>query len=590
VHAGIPLSESIAIWAVAAVFLLRGLQYVLVARVYLTCAVRSLRFEVAYTPLAAEDRLVFESADAELASAGFRLLFVGQVNSFLTLSDEPEFFRVFTADAEPFRAIVGRRRIPEMGAVITIELETTLADGTSLVTKAWRSIDSVSLPGRVDEIVPYADLAGLKERHRERVAASPVGAGDANGDVTAILRELNAGTAALRSEFRAKGYTVPTSDLDLDRFTLVGAFKLAHGSIKRKRRLQKPTGPSQPVPVAMPAAGLTPVLGPMPALSPRLASSPTPTPARQAAPKARTIVESDTPLRIAADIIAVRRVADHPIRPPGSDSALWVMMLVTGAVSFLGMSFLWSPLIATIILAVVAFHEAGHAMAMRFAGYRDVNVFFVPFVGALTVGRDMGASVKQRLAVMLAGPVPGLWLAVVVFVLLHQYDTLSFLKPLAVALLLVNGLNLLPLTPLDGGRALELVTSPDSVLRIGIQGASGLGLLGLGVFFTDGFLILVGAWWLLLLRRQSALLGLRRQVARQLAGRREPAVIIQTVCGALTSRAYASWRGTTRLNTTRVLVQQFSGAQPTGADRLQAILLYVFAWIPAALALYLWKG
>jgi Zn-dependent protease len=305
--------------------------------------------------------------------------------------------------------------------------------------------------------------------------------------------------------------------------------------------------------------------------------------------KPTPVTARDWELRIAADINATRRIALHPLQAPGPNPALWVVMFGTAAAFFLGMSLLWSPLLAAIVLAVIAFHEAGHALAMRLAGYRDVNIFFVPFVGALTIGRDTGATIRQRIVVMLAGPVPGLWLAAVIFSLLQRFDSLLFLTPLAIMLLAINALNLLPLTPLDGGRALELLTPPESVLRAGIQAVSGVGLLGVGVFLSDGFLILLGALWLLLLTRQTTHLRLRRQVARELAGRTDPEVIIQTACAALAAPPYASWRGSVRINTVRALLQQFSGDRPTGADRFQATLMYAFAWVPAALAILMWR-
>jgi Zn-dependent protease len=226
---------------------------------------------------------------------------------------------------------------------------------------------------------------------------------------------------------------------------------------------------------------------------------------------------------------------------------------------------------------------------MRMAGYRDVNIFFVPFLGALTVGRDTGSSVRQQLIVMLAGPVPGLWLAVLALVL-QAHGGPWFLRPLAFTLLFINALNLLPLTPLDGGRALELLTSPASAVRLGLQALSGLGLLALGIYLGSGFLIFLGAWWLFLLRRQVSLWRLRRQVDAALAGRSNPADILRAVCATFASPPYSAWYAATRIPAARLLVQQFSQAAPTRADRLLAVTLYVFAWAPAVLALLIWRG
>jgi hypothetical protein len=165
-----------------------------------------------------------------------------------------------------------------------------------------------------------------------------------------------------------------------------------------------------------------------------------------------------------------------------------------------------------------------------------------------------------------------------------------FLRPLAFALLFINALNLLPLTPLDGGRALELLTSPASAVRVGLQALSGLGLLGLGVYLGSGFLIFLGAWWLFLLGRQASLWRLRRQVDATLAGRSSTSEILRAVCTAFASPPYSAWRAGTRIPTARLLVQQFSQVAPTAGDQLLAVTLYVFAWVPAVLALLILRG
>ena len=260
----------------------------------------------------------------------------------------------------------------------------------------------------------------------ERVAASDSRPVATVGDRKSAMTEVMAAHQAVNQLFRDKGYTAPTVDPELDRFTIEGAFKLAHASLR------------------------------MAARSKRLAAN---------AP-ASTPTDEQLRLRAVADARSVLGVAQHPVRAPGSSAPLLLIMAATALLSFAGMSYLWSATTAAVILGVIAFHEAGHAIAMRQFGYRDVNVFFVPLLGALTIGRDTGASVRNRLRVMLAGPVPGLWLAVILLVYQIQFGHVRFLTPLVVALFLINVLNLLPITPFDGGRALELLTRPEGSFRV----------------------------------------------------------------------------------------------------------------------------
>jgi len=85
-----------------------------------------------------------------------------------------------------------------------------------------------------------------------------------------------------------------------------------------------------------------------------------------------------------------------------------VLFFITGAVAGVsfGWAFTWEAVPA--LLAVLVLHEGGHYVAMRLTGHRNVNVFFVPFLGAATTGKKDDASPMQLLLVYLAGPVPGL--------------------------------------------------------------------------------------------------------------------------------------------------------------------------------------
>src|SRR5450631_2107424 len=134
-------------------------------------------------------------------------------------------------------------------------------------------------------------------------------------------------------------------------------------------------------------------------------------------------------------------------------------------------------------LAVILLHEGGHMVAMRAFGYRMVGVLVLPFLGAVTVGRKDDAGPWQKLAVYLAGPVPGLLLAVAAIrlslVLPEQRNGLIELATIALA---INYLNLLPLSPLDGGQVLNtFVFMRRPRLRLAFFGASALALVGAGV-------------------------------------------------------------------------------------------------------------
>ncbi len=119
---------------------------------------------------------------------------------------------------------------------------------------------------------------------------------------------------------------------------------------------------------------------------------------------------------------------------------------------------LWNLQLALILLGVIAFHEAGHYLAMRVFGYRNVQMLMLPLVGGVTLGFEANPSAAQRAWMLLMGPLPGIvlgWLLLLAAALLHLDQRWSWLNQLVTTLLLVNYLNLLPIPPLDGGRVLQ---------------------------------------------------------------------------------------------------------------------------------------
>jgi Zn-dependent protease len=362
-----------------------------------------------------------------------------------------------------------------------------------------------------------------------------------------VISLVGASIAELRTEFRERAWVVPTTDHTLDRFTLRGAFALTHYSRRvfgaRKKDAQK--------------------------------SAPLPS-------------EDERLLRIEADLHAISRVADNPQSAPGTPWPLLTVIGVSGLLSFVAMAWLWNPYVAALILAAITLHEAGHAVAMRMLGYQDVHVFFVPLLGAMTVGRSVTTTVRDRLTVLLAGPVPGLWLAVVLLAIDAAYAPVTLLRMSALALLILNGLNLLPLTPLDGGRALESLTRPESVWRLVVHGASAVGLLAVATYLRDPLIATIGLFWGVLFPRQLLAYRLRREVAAEVHNRADLRGVVRVALETMSAARYAAWRAGTRQATARTLARLFSESLATAADRKWGAIAYASAWIPVAVAVLLW--
>ena len=67
-----------------------------------------------------------------------------------------------------------------------------------------------------------------------------------------------------------------------------------------------------------------------------------------------------------------------------------------------------TPRTVLLLLGVLFIHEVGHALAMRFFGYKDLQILFIPFLGAVASGRKENIAAWQEVVVLLAGPVPGI--------------------------------------------------------------------------------------------------------------------------------------------------------------------------------------
>src|SRR6267143_4595384 len=76
-------------------------------------------------------------------------------------------------------------------------------------------------------------------------------------------------------------------------------------------------------------------------------------------------------------------------------SSVWAALLLVGSlVAFMLVQRSNETTLADVLIltGVLAFHEAGHFVAMRALGYRDVKMFFIPFFGAAVTGRRTGGA------------------------------------------------------------------------------------------------------------------------------------------------------------------------------------------------------
>jgi len=155
-----------------------------------------------------------------------------------------------------------------------------------------------------------------------------------------------------------------------------------------------------------------------------------------------------------------------------------VLFLAIGAANWDWKFTLW-------LIPALFFHEGGHWIAMRIFKYRNLRMFFIPMFGAAVMGRNWNVAGWKKALVSLAGPLPGIALGLVIGIAGMITQRNSMIEA-AIILIILNGFNLLPILPLDGGHFMQAILfCRNRWLDVGfrvlaIAGLIGLAALGLG--------------------------------------------------------------------------------------------------------------
>ncbi len=122
-------------------------------------------------------------------------------------------------------------------------------------------------------------------------------------------------------------------------------------------------------------------------------------------------------------------------------------------VSIAAYSLIWGWKFAVGFVALLFVHEMGHYIQMRREGVQPSWMVFIPFMGAAVGARSLGGSAVAEARVGLAGPVLGT-LGTLVVAGIYLATGNDFWRALAFVGFFLNLFNLLPVLPLDGGRAM----------------------------------------------------------------------------------------------------------------------------------------
>ncbi|MEO8686737.1 MAG: site-2 protease family protein [Solirubrobacteraceae bacterium] len=122
-------------------------------------------------------------------------------------------------------------------------------------------------------------------------------------------------------------------------------------------------------------------------------------------------------------------------------------------VSVAAYALIWGWKFGVGFVALLFIHEMGHYIQLRREGVKPSGMLFIPFLGAVVGARSLGGSALAEARVGLAGPILGT-IGCLVPAGIYLATGEEFWKALAFTGFFLNLFNLLPVVPLDGGRAM----------------------------------------------------------------------------------------------------------------------------------------
>jgi Zn-dependent protease len=137
------------------------------------------------------------------------------------------------------------------------------------------------------------------------------------------------------------------------------------------------------------------------------------------------------------------------------------------------------------LVALLFVHEMGHVLVIRAKGLPASLPVFIPLLGAAVLMRRMPLNVRDEAEIAIAGPLAGALAGGVCYALYFQTDYRLWLA-LAYFSFFLNLFNLIPVSPLDGGRVAGAIS----------RWIWPLGIVALVVlfFYTHSIIILIVGW------------------------------------------------------------------------------------------------
>ncbi len=155
----------------------------------------------------------------------------------------------------------------------------------------------------------------------------------------------------------------------------------------------------------------------------------------------------------------------------------------TALVSVAAYSLLWGWSFAAGFVILLFIHEMGHVIQLRREGIKASAPMFIPFLGALITAKSLGENALAEARVGLAGPILGTVASAACWAIAEATHS-DMLLALAYVGFFLNLFNLLPVVPLDGGRAMAAMAPWAWFLGFGA-------LIALAIVFPNPILFII---------------------------------------------------------------------------------------------------
>jgi Zn-dependent protease len=124
--------------------------------------------------------------------------------------------------------------------------------------------------------------------------------------------------------------------------------------------------------------------------------------------------------------------------------------------TFIGWSALFTWKMSILLMVAIGYHESCHVFAMKRLGMKTKGFFFLPFLGGISITTDRYKTYFQNVIVALAGPLGGMFLALLT-TLLYFATGSPILAGAALLQAMVNLFNLIPVSALDGAQVMRAI-------------------------------------------------------------------------------------------------------------------------------------